>query len=73
MEPLAIDWRGIFVPAFGLLEIFVSGTIMYLAMFVILRRPPASRHLRSCRPAGDRAYRRCGAERFHGFGEGQCP
>jgi uncharacterized membrane protein YcaP (DUF421 family) len=37
MEPLAIDWRGMFLPALGLPEIFVRGTIMYLAMFVILR------------------------------------
>lgn len=34
---LAIDWPGIFVPALGLPEIFVRGTLMYLAMFVILR------------------------------------
>lgn len=32
-----IDWQSVFMPTLGLAEIFVRGTIMYLAMFVILR------------------------------------
>jgi uncharacterized membrane protein YcaP (DUF421 family) len=32
-----IDWQSIFVPTESLLEIFIRGTIMYLAMFVLLR------------------------------------
>ncbi|WP_072393511.1 YetF domain-containing protein [Hyphomicrobium sp. CS1GBMeth3] len=34
---MSIDWSGIFVPSLGLLEVFVRGTIIYLAMFAILR------------------------------------
>ena len=33
----AIDWEAVFVPALGLGEIVVRGTIMYLALFAILR------------------------------------
>lgn len=33
----AIDWNAMFVPSLGLAEIFVRGTIMYLALFAILR------------------------------------
>jgi uncharacterized membrane protein YcaP (DUF421 family) len=33
----AINWEEMFVPQVGLLEIFLRGTIMYLAMFVMLR------------------------------------
>jgi uncharacterized membrane protein YcaP (DUF421 family) len=32
-----IDWQQIFVPTESLLEIFIRGTIMYLAMFALLR------------------------------------
>jgi len=32
-----VDWQSIFVPHESLLEIFIRGTIMYLAMFVLLR------------------------------------
>lgn len=32
-----VDWHAVFVPTLGLAEIFVRGTIMYLAMFAILR------------------------------------
>jgi uncharacterized membrane protein YcaP (DUF421 family) len=37
MGPLSIDWHGMFVPALGIPEIVLRGTIMYLAMFAILR------------------------------------
>ncbi len=33
----AVDWRAIFVPSLGLAEVFVRGTLMYLALFAILR------------------------------------
>jgi uncharacterized membrane protein YcaP (DUF421 family) len=33
----AIDWHGMFVPALGLAEIVLRGSIMYLALFAILR------------------------------------
>lgn len=32
-----IDWRAMFVPTHSLLEMFVRGTIMYLALFLIFR------------------------------------
>ena len=32
-----IDWYSLFQPSMGLLEVIVRGTIMYLALFVILR------------------------------------
>lgn len=34
---MSIDWAQIFSPSLGLLEVFVRGTIMYLALFAILR------------------------------------
>lgn len=34
---LRIDWQSIFVPTESLLEIFIRGTIMYLAIFLLLR------------------------------------
>lgn len=34
---LTIDWHSVFVPALPLAEIVLRGTIMYLALFVILR------------------------------------
>jgi uncharacterized membrane protein YcaP (DUF421 family) len=34
---MSIDWNSVFVPSLGLLEVFVRGTIMYLALFAILR------------------------------------
>lgn len=34
---LGVDWQSVFVPTIGLAEVVVRGTIMYLAMFVILR------------------------------------
>ena len=37
-RPMAgVDWQSVFVPTIGLAEVVVRGTIMYLAMFVILR------------------------------------
>jgi uncharacterized membrane protein YcaP (DUF421 family) len=36
-ELSTIDWHGVFVPALGLAEIVLRGTIMYLALFAILR------------------------------------
>jgi uncharacterized membrane protein YcaP (DUF421 family) len=32
-----VDWQSVFVPGESLLEIFIRGTIMYLAMFTLLR------------------------------------
>jgi uncharacterized membrane protein YcaP (DUF421 family) len=32
-----VDWQSVFVPHESLLEIFIRGTIMYLAMFTLLR------------------------------------
>jgi len=32
-----VDWQSVFVPTESLLEIFIRGTIMYLAMFTLLR------------------------------------
>jgi len=33
----AVDWNAVFVPAIGIAEIVVRGSIMYLALFAILR------------------------------------
>jgi uncharacterized membrane protein YcaP (DUF421 family) len=32
-----IDWHSLFVPSLGLAEVFVRGSLMYLALFAILR------------------------------------
>ena len=38
METLfGVDWHAMFVPALGLIEVVLRGTIMYLALFGILR------------------------------------
>jgi uncharacterized membrane protein YcaP (DUF421 family) len=37
MGPLLIDWTSMFQPSVGVLEIVLRGTIMYLALFIILR------------------------------------
>lgn len=38
METLfAIDWRSMFVPTESILEILIRGTVMYLAMYFLLR------------------------------------
>jgi uncharacterized membrane protein YcaP (DUF421 family) len=34
---LSVNWNSIFVPAIGLAEIFVRGSLMYLGLFIILR------------------------------------
>jgi uncharacterized membrane protein YcaP (DUF421 family) len=34
---LSVDWNSVFVPAIGLAEIFVRGSLMYLGLFMILR------------------------------------
>jgi len=34
---LKVDWQSMFVPTESLLEIFIRGTLMYLAMYFILR------------------------------------
>jgi len=34
---MTVDWNAVFVPSLGLIEVFVRGTIMYLALFAILR------------------------------------
>lgn len=33
----AIDWQAVFVPALGLAELVLRGSLMYLALFMILR------------------------------------
>ena len=37
MNILIADWNAMFVPAVGLFEIVLRGTIMYLVLFAILR------------------------------------
>src|SRR6188768_2657236 len=38
METLfKVDWQSMFVPTESLIEVFVRGTIMYLAMYTLLR------------------------------------
>lgn len=38
METLfAVDWKGMFVPSLGLMEVILRGSLMYLALFAILR------------------------------------
>lgn len=34
---MTIDWSAVFVPSLGLFEVVVRGTLMYLALFAILR------------------------------------
>lgn len=34
---LSVNWNSIFVPAIGIAEIFVRGSLMYLGLFMILR------------------------------------
>ena len=34
---LSVNWDSVFVPAIGLAEIVVRGSIMYLGLFLILR------------------------------------
>lgn len=34
---LAVDWRSVFEPTIGIAEVIVRGSIMYLAMFAIMR------------------------------------
>lgn len=34
---ISVNWDSVFVPAIGLAEIFVRGSLMYLGLFVILR------------------------------------
>jgi uncharacterized membrane protein YcaP (DUF421 family) len=34
---IEVDWRAVFVPELGLAELVLRGTLMYLALFVILR------------------------------------
>lgn len=34
-----VDWHGMFLPETALLEIFLRGTLMYLAIFALLRSP----------------------------------
>ena len=60
-----VDWHAMFVPAIGLAEVVLRGSIMYLALFAILRfigRRQAG-HWAS-RPTRHRPNRRCGAERI---------
>jgi hypothetical protein len=34
---LSIDWNCVFVPAIGVAEIIVRGSLMYVGLFIILR------------------------------------
>jgi uncharacterized membrane protein YcaP (DUF421 family) len=34
---MLIDWHSVFVPSIGLAEVMMRGTLMYLALFIILR------------------------------------
>ena len=34
---LEIDWQGIFVPAVPVLETFIRGSLLYLALFLLIR------------------------------------
>ena len=34
---MSVDWNSVFVPAIGIAEIIVRGTVMYLSLFAILR------------------------------------
>ena len=34
---MAIDWHSVFVPSIGIAEVMLRGTLMYLALFIILR------------------------------------
>lgn len=34
---MSVDWNSVFMPAIGIAEIIVRGTIMYLGLFAILR------------------------------------
>src|SRR5665648_63826 len=34
---MMIDWHAVFVPSIGLAEVILRGTLMYLALFIILR------------------------------------
>ena len=34
---MMIDWHAVFVPSIGVAEVMVRGTLMYLALFIILR------------------------------------
>jgi uncharacterized membrane protein YcaP (DUF421 family) len=34
---LMVDWQGMFVPVMGLADIVLRGTVMYLALFAIMR------------------------------------
>jgi uncharacterized membrane protein YcaP (DUF421 family) len=33
----SVDWNAIFVPAIGLAEIIIRGSLMYLGLFAIMR------------------------------------
>jgi uncharacterized membrane protein YcaP (DUF421 family) len=37
VQILDVDWRAIFVPALGLVEVFMRGTIMYLGILLLMR------------------------------------
>ena len=34
---LSVDWNSVFIPATGLAEVIVRGSLMYLGLFIILR------------------------------------
>ena len=62
-ELFNVDWHAMFVPAIGLAEVVLRGSIMYLALFAILRfnRAATSGALWPGRPARHRSpMRRAG-------------
>jgi len=34
---MSVDWHNVFVPSLGIAEMVVRGTLVYLALFAILR------------------------------------
>jgi uncharacterized membrane protein YcaP (DUF421 family) len=34
---MEVDWQSVFIPSLGILEVIVRGSLMYLALFAILR------------------------------------
>jgi uncharacterized membrane protein YcaP (DUF421 family) len=34
---MTIDWHAVFVPSVGVAEVMLRGTLMYLALFIVLR------------------------------------
>ena len=65
MNIFIADWNAMFVPAVGLFEIVLRGTIMYLVLFAILRflAPASGRSFWPNRFVGHSIDSRCCTER----------